>query len=66
MPRVSLADALSAERAEYIRVRRLSIAQLRDVILSGRAMLPSVQAAILAVAYLRKHEGLAVSSEDWL
>ena len=40
--------------------------QLRDIILSGRAMLPSVQAAILAVTHLRKHEGIAIPSEDWL
>lgn len=56
-----------AERLEYIRIcRHVSVSQLRDYILAGRVMLPSVQAAILAVAHLRTHEGVAIPSEHWL
>ena len=51
---------------EYIKIQRhVPIRQLRDWILAGEVMLPSVQAALMAIDWLKTHRGLKISPGDW-
>lgn len=51
---------------EYIKIHRhVPIRQLRDWILAGEVMLPSVQAAVMAIACLRQR-GVEIDPVDWL